>query len=116
MQLDRSKSYGIITGHDKYHFQQNGKFFDAGGEQVIDKPAPVKGIKVQEEAPPAESLDSAKAFLTTLLAGGPVAKPNVYKEAEANNQNWEDVKKACSELNLKVYKQGKIEMWQMTAA
>lgn len=115
MQLDRSKSYGTIVGHEKYHFIQNGKYFDAGGEQVVDKPA-AKGAKTQEELPSADALASAKEFLTTLLAGGPVAKPNVYKEAEANNQIWEDVKKAKMDMNIKTYQQGKIEMWQITAA
>ena len=36
MMLDRKRSYGKVTGHEKAHYEQDGKLYDAAGRELND--------------------------------------------------------------------------------
>lgn len=60
--LDRSKPYGTISGHDKYGFEQDGKYFDFDGNAIGgEKNAPAKPVEVKKNAPAPTAVDEQLA-------------------------------------------------------
>jgi hypothetical protein len=104
MKLDKNKPYGVISGDHPAAYEQNGEFFDAEGELVAG------GITVADQ-PPA-TLD-AEQFLRDMLAGGPVAQTNLYKEAGLRDYNWPDVKTAAAALNVRIAPVGGKPTWSL---
>lgn len=113
--LDRTKSFGTITGHATAAYSQDGHLFDGSGYLITedaDKRMPVliaKGIRAPD------SLENAKMFLTNILADGPVAKSTVFEVAEKNNQPWDQITLAFNTLGLQSYAapKNRAMMWRL---
>lgn len=99
MKLDRSKHFGIVYGHDEYHYFQNGVYFDAEGHGFEPRDDSAPALIVRGERKPA-NIEGAKEFLKTILAEGPIMKSAIFKEATDNNQAWEDVTQARVLLDI----------------
>lgn len=111
MAFDPKKAYGTVVGHPWARYEQNGKLYGAQGQTVTEY-EPERQEKIDE--PVLDALDAARLFLRTLLAGGPLTKSVIYKEASINNQSWETVKAAADEIPVKIYKDPKrIEYWKL---
>ena len=114
LKLDRTKSFGIVSGHPVAMYQQDDLLFNAS-EELIGTP------KTTAEAPPAkkeeqiqtDQLVSAKAFLAQILAGNALSKAVVYTEAEKNNQDWETVKNAAVDMGIVKFSFQKAETWRL---
>lgn len=122
MRLNRRQPFATITGHEWARFEQNGILFDTTGatqdsDAVIENAAkPTKPGKPAIKLSTSElKLNSAKEFLRTLLAGGPMDKSVVFKEAENNCQDWENIKLAFSQLNGVNFKHGPSTLWRLNA-
>jgi len=93
MKLDRTKSFGVVYGHDEFQYVQNGVYYD-GTEQSIERtedgaePMILRGDRKPDE------IENAKKFLAQILKEGPIMKSAVFKEAEMNNQPWDAVTQA----------------------
>lgn len=113
--LNLKQPYGVVYGHDTVRYTQEGKNYDAQYREVgappPDKPAPK--VQKTEGVAKATSLDNAKAFLLQILKENPVSKSAIYKEAENNNQSWNDVKDAFIDLKLIKFAKANLEMWQL---
>ena len=111
--LDLKKPYGTIFGHDEYAFQQDGKFFDGGMNEIgAPEVAPVPKSKSKiKEATPVQ--DSARSFLLQILKENPLSKSAVYKAVESNNQDWNAVRDVCADLGIIRYTQNTLEMWRL---
>jgi hypothetical protein len=96
MKLDPSKPHGTIWGHPQALYEQNGVLFDGGGNPL--KPD-VTVVEPEEEEEERESFD---AFVRNILDGGPIAQSDVYKEAQAKNLNWAEVKNAAALIPVKI--------------
>lgn len=111
--LDLSRSYGTVWGHPGARYEQGGVLYGADGEPLMSAaPAPA----VQHFVPPASkpaapeinpdeviqtnAVESAKMFLTTVLAEKTLAKADIWAEAEKSNQSWDAVKKAATLLGI----------------
>lgn len=71
---------------------------------------PRKEIPPEPEAPPR---NPEKEFLVGFLAGGPIARTNVYRESENNHLEWEAVRIAFNELNGREYFQKGTPFWRI---
>jgi hypothetical protein len=126
--LDESKPYGTIWGHATAGYEQDGKLF--GFDKVCLEPekkaetktkaksdnmAPPDGTPDPDKVIETDEVDSAKRFLETILANGPLAKATVFGEAQKNNQEWDRVKEAAAILDIRAEKAkgGKPEMWSL---
>lgn len=62
----------------------------------------------------ANTRNPAREFLETFLAGGPIIRRNVYREADNQNLEWEDVKYAFFNLlNGREYQQKGEYFWRI---
>lgn len=115
--LNLKQPYGVVYGHDTVRYTQEGKNYDAQYREIgTPQAAPEKpAAKVQktEGVAKATPLDNAKSFLLQVLKENPVSKSAIYKEAENNNHNWNDVKDAFIALNLIKFAKSNLEMWQL---
>ena len=109
--LNPAKPYGVVYGHDTIRYTQDGKNYDARHREVGAE-APKPG-KVQKTVASAAPISSAKAFLLQILKENPVSKSAIYKEAENNNQNWDEVKNAAIELGIVKFSTANLEMWKL---
>jgi len=110
--LDKDKPFGIITGHARAHYEQDGQLFNAQGE-VVEPPGVMKSSE-DGAAIPTDELDSAKQFLMNILKGRSLPKAEIYKEAESNNQVWDNVKNALVEIGAVKVMVGKTETWKLS--
>lgn len=97
----------MVYGHDSARYEQNGILYDALQKPLVDT-APKAKTKA---APPV--IDPAAAFLLQILKENPLSKSAIYKEAEANNQDWEKVRNAASALNIAKFQKNNLEMWRL---
>lgn len=110
MKLDRRQPFGEIYGHPCAKYEQGGLSFDCEGNEICTDIAPVSKPKPAEP-----DLANAVAFLKVILAGGPVDKAAVYKEAESNNQNWSEVTTAFAKLRGVAFKRGQTQVWRLNS-
>lgn len=117
MKLDKSKSYGTITGHPFACYEQDGVLFDGAGDALTPVPAVEELVASVDDSSIIETdgVESAKQFLLTILAQNPLSKSVIYKEAEHNNQSWEDVKSAFSLLGGVTFTYNRATMWKLPA-
>jgi hypothetical protein len=120
MQLNPKQPYATIVGHEWARFEQNGILFDSRGSareaaKTITKAAANKAKPVAAPAPAAQDtkVENAMEFLRNLLAGGPIDKSVVFKEAENNCQDWETVKTAFAQMNGANIKRGPSTLWRL---
>ena len=122
MKIDPKKPYGTITGHPQARYIQDGQLFDTSGNS-LDQRSDWQGHEEITENVIAEiekiseggssRTQNARVFLQNLLAQGPVGKSSIYREAEANNQEWEVVKDAAREMGVKIFSQKSIQYWKL---
>jgi hypothetical protein len=115
MKLNLKQPHGTIVGHEWARYEQNGVLFDGSGSAheasaAIDKAAKKKTLTLPATEP---KLKNAGEFLRNLLAGGPVDKSAVYKEAENNCQEWDAVKRAFVEMGGLTISSGSLTMWKL---
>lgn len=115
MKLDMKRPYGVVHGHLKIAFEQDGRQFDYEGNET-DGRGPVKFFDADIDATRPEELSAAELFLKNILSGGPVSKSSVYREAEANNQNWDNVKNAAGKIGVQYVKQKGMQYWKLVDA
>jgi hypothetical protein len=118
MRLDTSKPYGMIYGHEKARFEQEGKLFSATGLS-LDEPQPKAPLVELEETLGAENKftkDAVKDFLVALLpAGEEIERATVMREADINNLDWDAVKTMFVELRGKSVKRKNVLFWSLPA-
>jgi hypothetical protein len=107
--LNFKQPYGMVYGHDTIRYTQAGKNFDAQGKELVEKP---EELKVQDKVINTKLAD-AKAFLLQILKENPVSKSAIYKEAENNNQHWDNVKDAAIEIGIVKFTTKNLEMWKL---
>lgn len=121
IKMDFTKSYGHTFGSSiGAVYEQDGRPFNAAG--ILIEPAEVVSTEIELPANtiiiPTDAVENAKSFLRQILKGGPIAKNVVFKEAEANNQQWQNVTDASVDMNLAKFnfKKGDttLEMWKLT--
>ncbi len=96
MKLDMKRPYGLIYGHSFAQYEQDGKLFDSTGLLLVESEHAPEPKPTSEETKFSEA--QARAFLTGILAGGPILRSAVYRECEANNQNWDDVRTVFAQI------------------
>jgi hypothetical protein len=99
--------YGTVYGHDSARYEQNGLLYDAQYKPLIPEPPKPKTKAVTP------AVDAAAAFLLQILKENPLSKSAIYKEAEANNQDWESVRNAALTLNIGKFQKNNLEMWRL---
>lgn len=108
MKLNKSKSYGVITGHSQAMFEQDGKLFDGAGEVLSEKK---EKLAVETNTDNEFKLESAVAFLKNMLEKGPVNKKRIVMEAEQQQQEMEFVHLAFAKLEARTKNFGAAETW-----
>jgi hypothetical protein len=114
--MDLKRSYGAVYGHDTVKYEQDGKHFDGQLNQLKPASDPVSDKKVPTHVIENDKLANAKAFLSQILKENPLSKPVVYREAEQNNQKWDEVRDAFVAMGVVKYTQQGIEMWKLPEA
>jgi Fe-S cluster assembly ATPase SufC len=99
MKLDRTKSFGVVYGHDDYQYVQGGVYFDGTEESIEEIEDNAEALVLRGDRKP-DDIEGAKKFLAQVLKEGPIMKSAVFKEAEMNNQSWEAVTKARVLMNI----------------
>lgn len=112
MKIDLNKPHGVVYGHPYAAYEQNGHLYDGAGDRLVPE-EPVQESKeelIQTVQANPEILDfdqsdainyqerQAKDFLKGILREGPLTRTAIYKECEANNQNWDTVQKVFSDM------------------
>lgn len=111
--LNFKQPYGVVYGHDEIRYTQEGKNFNAQGQEVTPAKPEAKPKVQSGEPEKATPLSNAKAFLLQILKENPLSKSAIYKEAENNNYNWDDVRNAAIDLNIAKFTQKNLEMWKL---
>ncbi len=119
MKFDPKKPHGVITNHSWAKFEQNGILYDTQGNPMdqIDEDI----IEGEEKLPTVNSaerdfsLEQAEAFLTNILADGALARSAVFKECQANNQNWEKIKTAFANMGGEATQRRSVLYWKLKA-
>lgn len=117
MKLDRTKPYGIVTGHDVARFEQNGTLFNGRGEPVVDEtlltlPERKSSVDV-DKIIETDAVESGRLFLLNVLKGGPLSKSAIYKVAEDNNQSWDVITKAAALMGVVKFSYNRATMWKL---
>jgi hypothetical protein len=129
MKLDLKKPHGVITGHSWARYEQDGILYDQMGytedyfynneeEAKEAKPNFKEEEKVVLPEPVVErdfALEQARDFLVNILAGGPIARSVIFKEANANNQNWDKVKTAFADMQGEAFHKKNVIHWKLKA-
>jgi hypothetical protein len=111
MKLDKTKSYGTISGGHPASFTQNGMFFDSNEDLMNDDD--IEEEKEEDMVIDTPEVSSARTFLIAVLKSGPKMKSVVFKAAEDTNIKWEDVKNAAALMNLVKFKFKNQETWKL---
>lgn len=110
--LNLKAPYGVVYGHDVIRYTQDGKNFDAR-YRLVDS-APKKEAKVQKtDVTKVTPIENARLFLIQILRENPLSKSAVYKEAENNNHNWNDVRDAAIALGIEKSTKNNLEIWKL---
>lgn len=105
MNLDFTKPYGTVYGHDEARYEQDGHLFRANGEPLA---SPTSDMVIETDA-----VDSAKTFLTNVLKNGPLSKSAIFKIAGENNQEWKAVSDAADSMNVTRFSYKNATMWKL---
>jgi hypothetical protein len=130
MKLDLKKPHGVITGHSWARYEQDGILYDQMGypedyfynndDDTKDaKPNFKEDDAVALPDPPVErdfALEQASDFLINILAQGPLARSAIFKEAALNNQNWDKIKTAFSNLGGEAFHKRNVIHWRLKTA
>lgn len=120
LKFDPKKPFATIIGHAWARFEQDGILYDYQGRASGQVEAAVEPeVEVTTTATEGKvewrdlELENAKQFLKTVLAGGPITKNAIYKECENNNQKWEKVQEAFTELGGAKVRNGNWTLWKL---
>lgn len=112
--LDRAKTFGVIHGHATAAFEQNGLLYDGAGALLGTPKTVSKSTTVTHDSTVlTDQVVAAKAFLENILAGGPLSKAAVYREAEANNQDWTTLRAVSADMGIVKFNYQKAETWRL---
>lgn len=111
--IDFKKPYATIVGHAHARYEQDGVLYTAGGD-LFGTPAGTEQILKKEEIVQTDEINGAKAFLRQVLKDNALSKSALYKLADQNLQNWDAVKTAALDLQIRKFKYGTTEMWKLT--
>jgi hypothetical protein len=118
MKLDLTKPHGTVWGVHEAVYEQGGTLFGADGEPLgVRSVTQALTPTADEQDAPAETGVKAaiQAFLKHHLAGGPVAKNNLYRESQTEGFVFADVKSEAADMRIGITKKAGIEMWQLPA-
>ena len=110
--LDMTKPYGTVVGHDVARYEQNGLLYGATMELIGTHPT-VEAKVADSRVIMTDAVSSAKAFLQQVLKDTALRKAAIFKEAEANNQNWDAVKDAANVIGVVKFKYQGSETWKL---
>lgn len=114
--MNVKKPHGTVYGHATAAYEQDGLLYDAqyrslnSYPELKPKPAPKPTLTGLVMPDP---LENSKAFLRQILKENPLSKSVVYKESEASNQVWDNVRDAAIEMAIVKFTQNKLEMWRL---
>lgn len=109
-QLDKNKPHGTVYGHSSAMYEQDGVLFDGSGAEIQSSTSSeVSDSKVI----PHNGVENAKEFLLNILKLNPLSKAAVYKAAEQNSQQWDDVKNAAESIPVTKFQYQGAEMWKL---
>lgn len=117
--LDTTRDYGTVFGHHAAKFEQDGVLFDQQGLRLGAEATAEKAAAVTDEGDEAGRIAKARAFLTEFLAGGPLAREAVMKEAEAQQVPQGDVHVVAKDACAKFFSgqgKNKVEYWKLKEA
>ena len=97
--------YATIVGHPQAQYEQDGVLYGADLHPL--NPPPTPDIDVSDDDSP------AVIFLKNILSKDSLAKSTVYKAAQENNQNWDDVKSAAATMGIVKFQYKSLEMWKL---
>lgn len=112
MKLNREEPFAELWGHPRAKYEQGGVLFDGRGDSLEpiteeERSEPFYDPKVPDE------VRNGWEFLKHVLREGPVAKGSLYREAELNNQNWQNVRGAAALMGIVSTKVKGVEMWRL---
>lgn len=114
MILDKTRSYGTITGDPQARYEQDGVLFGPTGVPLTLQAQPAKsGQSPKDLIIETDDVENAKVFLKNILSKAPLSKASVYKIAGESNQRWATVKSAALLLNLIIFQYSSTEMWKL---
>jgi hypothetical protein len=119
MKFDPKKPHGVITNHDWARYEQDGVLYDQQGKSradfgiVEDEP---EEIELVIENKNDFTVKNAKEFLTNILADGSLPRSVIFKECNANNQEWESVKTAFADMGGETLTRKNVIHWKLKAA
>ena len=109
MRLDRSKDYGVVYGSEPGpgipRYVQGESSFDCNGDLIVDR---------TQTLIETDDFQSARAFLENILQDAPLSKAQIFKTAETNNQDWNQVKLASEDLGVVKFKFKGSETWKLS--
>lgn len=116
LNFDPKKPHGVITNHSWAKYEQNGILYNSQG-QPMDQIVEVEEDQEYDlPVAPKErvfDLNQAKDFLTNILHDGPLARSVIFKECNANNQNWEAVKTAFADMGGEAVTKRNVIHWKL---
>lgn len=115
MKLNRKEPYGEVYGHAWAAYEQGGVLFDGAGEPLQEvKPLQQEPLSITsfDDSPNYQGMQ-ARDFLNGILKEGPLTQSAVFKECEANNQDWESVKTAFAAMGGQTFKQRNGFYWKL---
>jgi hypothetical protein len=116
MKFDPKKPHGVITNHSWAKFEQDGILYDGQGQpmdQIVELEEEYEQPDVPVKKEKSFDLNQAKDFLTNILADGPLARSVIFKECNANNQNWESVKTAFADMSGETLTKRNVIHWKL---
>lgn len=106
LRLDKTKSYGHISGHRKAAYEQFGGLFDGAGNLITEDDE-------DDELPTSGDTTAEEAFVREMLAGGPVLQANIYKEVNLRGLNWVLTKEAAGTLGVTIGQEKGKPIWSL---
>lgn len=115
MKFDPKKPYGMVTGHAWARFEQDGLLYDGQGKPEYSEQIEV--IEIEPIEPVINEINfginNAKDFLSNILADGPLPRSVIFKECNANNQNWDAVKTAFADMGGEALTRKNVIHWKL---
>jgi len=117
MHFDPRKPHGIVFNHPHIRYEQNGKSYDAAGRLCGLEEEPEDDVPQNRPAlEPGQrdfGVESAREFLSNVLAEGPLRRSELFRIAEANNQPWDKVKQAFEAMQGEVFNRKNSLYWKL---
>jgi hypothetical protein len=120
MKFDSKKPHGVITNHEWARYEQDGVMYDWEGHprmlDMVEDIVEPEEIELVIEDKKDFTVNNAKDFLTNILADGPLPRSVIFKECNANNQNWDAVKTAFADMGGEALTRRNVIHWKLKTA